>query len=512
MEPLNAASFFVDRHLVEGRGGRVAHRAGGRTVVTWDEVAGTADRWGNALGDLGVEIAERVLLVLDDTPAFVAAFWGTVKAGAVAVPVNPLMTADEYEFLLNDSRATVVVVEERVVPRILATRARCPHLRAIVVAGRGGAGALALEDLLGRARTTLAPAPTRADDVMYWGYTSGSTGAPKAAVHSHAHFRAAAELVGAGVFGLGASDVVFSASKMYFAFGLGNTLYFPAGVGASSLLVPERLDGERALEIIAHERPTVFFTVPTLYARMLQVQDAGHRFDLSSLRLCVSSGEALPPAVFDAWTERFGMPLHDVIGSTEALHDFIATRPGRVKRGTVGEIVPGFDARIVDDDGADVPAGVVGHLLVKGPTTAPYYWNRAERTRQTMLGEWLGTGDMFARDGDGYFRFSGRGDDMLKAGGQWISPAEVEARLVEHPLVLEAAVVARPDANGLAAPHACVVLGNGGAATPSLEHELRDWLRAGLAHYKVPRALEFVAELPKTATGKIQRFRLRTGG
>jgi benzoate-CoA ligase len=510
MEPRNAATFFVDRHLVEGRGGRVAHRADGRPV-TWEHIAGAAACWGNALADLGVEIEQRVLLVLDDTPAFVAVFWGTVKIGAVAVPVNPLMTRDEYAFVLNDSRAKVVVVEERVAPAILAVRDRCPHVRAIVVAGRAGTGALALDDLLGRAKSSLAPAPTCEDDVMYWGYTSGSTGRPKAAVHSHAHFRAAAELVGAGVFGLDAADVVFSASKMYFAFGLGNTLYFPAGVGACSLLVPERVEPSLALEIITRERPTVFFTVPTLYARMLQVKDAGHRFDLSSLRLCVSSGEALPPAVFDAWGERFGLPLHDVIGSTEALHDFIATRPGRVKRGTVGEIVPGFAARIVDDEETDVPAGVVGRLLIKGPTTSPYYWNRPERTRETMLGAWLKTGDMFVRDADGYFRFAGRSDDMLKVAGQWVSPAEVEARLVEHPLVLEAAVFTRVDAIGVAEPHACVVLDHG-VATPSLERELHEWLRAGLAHYKVPRALSFVAELPKTATGKIQRFRLRTDG
>jgi acyl-coenzyme A synthetase/AMP-(fatty) acid ligase len=304
---------------------------------------------------------------------------------------------------------------------------------------------------------------------------------------------------------------VFSASKMYFSFGLGNTLYFPAAAGARSLLVPERIEPERALELITTARPTVFFTVPTLYARMLRVDDAARRFDLSSLRLCISSGEALPPAVFDGWSERFGLPLHDVIGSTEALHDFIATRPGRVKRGAVGEIVPGFEARIVDDDGVDLPDGTVGHLLIKGPTTAFFYWNRADRTRQTMLGPWLRTGDMFARDADGYFRFAGRSDDMLKVAGQWISPTEVEGRLMEHPLVLEAAVVARTDPSGLVAPHACVVLANGGAATAAIEHDLGEWLRAGLARYKLPRALEFVAELPKTATGKIQRFRLRNG-
>ncbi len=504
---LNATTFFVDRHLAEGRGTRVAHRAGGR-AITWAEIAGAADRWGGALADLGVERGDRVVLVLDDSPAFVAVFWGTVKAGAVAVPVHPVLPADEYEFLLNDSRATVVVVEERVAPRILAVRERCPSLRAVVVVGR--AGALTLEDLLGRARSTLAPAPTSADDIMYWGYTSGSTGRPKAAVHSHAHFVAAADLVGIGVFGLGADDVIFSVSKMSFAFGLGNTLYFPARAGATSLLVSERLEPEAVLDTITRERPTVLFTVPTLYARLLQVPDAARRFDLSSLRLCVSSGEALPPAVFDGWEQTFRLSLHDVVGSTEALHDFIATRPGRVRRGSIGELVPGFEARIVDEGGRDVDAGTVGHLLIKGPTTAPYYWNRPERTRATMLGEWLRTGDMVSRGSDGYFHFAGRADDMLKVGGQWVSPMEVEGRLVEHPLVLEAAVVACADASGLV-----------GAACVRGAQERQRWLsRAGaatcasgcaprLAPYKVPRTLEFVAELPKTETGKIQRFRLR---
>jgi benzoate-CoA ligase family protein len=344
---------------------------------------------------------------------------------------------------------------------------------------------------------------------MYWGYTSGSTGRPKAAVHSHAHFVAAADLVGAGVFGIGPDDVIFSVSKMSFAFGLGNTLYFPARAGATSLLVAERLEPDAVLDTITRERPTVLFTVPTLYARLLQVPDAAQRFDLSSLRLCVSSGEALPPAVFDGWETAFRLPLHDVVGSTEALHDFIATRPGRVRRGSIGELVPGFEARIVDEGDREVAAGVVGHLLIKGPTTAPYYWDRPERTRDTMLGPWLRTGDMVSRAADGYFHFAGRADDMLKVGGQWVSPMEVEGRLVAHPLVLEAAVVACAGADGLVEPRASVVLRNGGAGSPAVERELREWLRAGLAPYKVPRAIEVVTELPKTETGKIQRFRLR---
>jgi benzoate-CoA ligase family protein len=296
---------------------------------------------------------------------------------------------------------------------------------------------------------------------------------------------------------------------MYFAFGLGNTLYFPLRVGAASLLVPERLSPERAFEIIATERPTVFFAVATLYARMLRVAEAERRWDLSSLRLCVSSGEALPPPVFDAWKARFGHELLDVVGSTEALHDFIANRPGSVRRGAAGQVVPGFDARLVDDGGQPVPVGVVGHLLIKGPTTAPYYWNRRERTQATMLGDWLRTGDMFWQDADGYFYFAGRSDDMLKVSGQWVSPAEVEAALLEHPAVVEAGVVGRQDDDGLVKPQAFVVLKDGQEPSPALARELAASTASRLAGYKSPRWVEFVADLPKTATGKIQRFRLR---
>jgi benzoate-CoA ligase family protein len=320
---------------------------------------------------------------------------------------------------------------------------------------------------------------------------------------------AAADLVGVGVFGLGPADLVFSASKLYFAFGLGNSLYFPLRVGAASVLVPERLSPEAVFAVIAAEQPTVFFAVATLYARMLQVPDAERRWDLSSLRLCVSSGEALPPAVFDAWKARFGHELLDVVGSTEALHDFIANTPGATRRGSSGRLVPGFEARLVDDGGRPVFPGHVGQLLIKGPTTAPYYWNRLERTRQTMLGEWLRTGDMFWQDGDGYFYFAGRVDDMLKVGGQWVSPAEVEGALIAHPAVVEAGVVGRQDEDGLVKPEAFVVLKDGQVPTAELAAELTALVRGRLAGYKSPRWVHFVAELPQTATGKLQRFRLR---
>jgi benzoate-CoA ligase family protein len=506
--PFNAAAFFVDRHVREGRAGRTAFRSGGASV-TYGEVADRVAHTAGALAEVGLESEQRVLLALDDSPAFAAAFWGVARLGAVAVPVSTLMTAEEYAFLLDDSRARVAVVEAAVAERLLADRAGRRWLRAVLVVGGRAAGALELETVLGRAKPVVEAVPTSPEDIVFWGYTSGSTGPPKAAVHAHADLLAAADLVGVGVFGLGPDDLVFSASKLSFAFGLGNALYFPARVGAAAVLVPERMTAELAFEVIAAERPTVFFAVPTLYARMLEVRDAERRFDLSSLRYGVSSGEALPPAIFDAWADRFGLELVEVVGSTEALHDFIANRPGEARRGSAGRVVPGFETRLVDDAGVPVPVGTTGHLLVKGPTTAPFYWNRRERTRRTMLGEWLRTGDVFRQDADGWFSFEGRADDMLKVAGQWVSPAEVEGLLAAHPAVLEAGVVADTDERGLVTPRACVVLKAGVAATPALAAELRAFVRQRAAGYKTPGVVEFVADLPKTTTGKIQRFRLR---
>lgn len=515
-ERFNAAEAFVDAHVRGGRGARTALRFEGRSI-TYADLAEETDRTAVALASLGVEMEHRVLLVLGDGPAFATAFWGTVKLGAVAVPVNPLTSDADLAFILADCRARVVVADEAQVSRLLALRTASPLLRAVVSAGsvaRAPAGVVSWREALRGARGTPAPAPTVRDDVMYWGYTSGSTGRPKAAPHTHADFVAAAELVGVGVFGLGPGDVTYSASKMSFAFGLGNSLYFPAHVGAAAVLVAERAEPGRVLETIARERPSVFFAVPTLYARMLDVPGS---HDLGSLRLCVSSGEALPVPVFDAWRARFGMELCDVVGSTEALHDFIATRPGAVRRGASGQLVPGFEARLVDDDGQPVSSGVPGHLLVRGPTTALGYWRRPDRTRATMLGEWLRTGDMFRQDGDGYFYFEGRSDDMLKVAGQWVSPAEVEGCLMAHPDVLEAGVVGRADADGLTRPCAFVAV-RPGAGKPeaggaeAVAGRLLAFARGRLPGFKVPRWIEVVDELPKTPTGKIQRFRLRARG
>ncbi|HEY7653981.1 MAG TPA: benzoate-CoA ligase family protein [Methylomirabilota bacterium] len=507
-ERFNAATHFLDRHVAAGRGARTAFRFAG-LAVSYGEIALRANRLGNALLTRDVQIEQRVLLALPDRPEFAEAFWGAMKIGAVPVPVSEGLPAEEFAFLLEDSRARVVIASEPAAAEILKVRARCPRLETVIVVGGRPGGALEYERLLEKASPELAAADTSRDDVALWAYTSGSTGRPKAAVHLHHDLVYSAELVGRGVFGIGPDDLIFSASKLHFAFGLGNSLYFPALVGAASVLVPERLEAERIFELIEAERPTVLFAVATVYRRLLQVEAAERRFDLSSLRLCVSSGEALPAALFHAWKSRFGRELLDVVGSTEALHDFIANRPGEARPGSSGRVIPGYEARLVDDEGRPVAPGLVGQLWIKGDSTAPYYWNRHERTKATMLGEWLRTGDMFYHDTDGYFYFCGRTDDMLKVGGMWVSPAEVEACLGEHPAVLEAAVIGRGDADGLTKPHAFCVLRDGVPGTDALAAELRELVRKRLAGYKAPRWIDFVAELPKTATGKIQRFALR---
>jgi len=507
-ERFNAATHFLDRHLTEGRSMRIAFRFAGRDV-TYGEIALRASRLGNALRARDVQIEQRVLLALPDRPEFAEAFWGAMKIGAVPVPVSDALPPDETAFLLQDSRARAAIASETAAAEILKIRPGCPALESVIVVGGRRRGALEYERLLEKASPELAPADTSRDDVALWLYTSGSTGRPKAAVHLHRNLVHAAERVGRGTFGITADDLILSVSKLHFAFGLGNSLYFPALVGATSVLVPERLEAERVFELIQAERPTMLFAVATAYRRMLQVDGAERRFDLSSLRLCVSSGEALPAAIFHAWKSRFGHELLDVVGSTEALHDYIANRPGEARPGSSGRVIPGYEARLVDDQDRPVAPGFVGHLLIKGDSIAAYYWNRHERTRATMQGEWLRTGDMFYQDADGYFYFSGRQDDMLKVGGMWVSPVEIEACLGEHSAVLEAAVIGRGDADGLTKAHAFCVLQDGQVGSDALTAELQALVRKRLAGYKSPRWIDFVRELPKTSTGKIQRFALR---
>ncbi len=371
-------------------------------------------------------------------------------------------------------------------------------------------GALEYERLLEKASPELAAADTSRDDVALWLYTSGSTGRPKAAVHLHRNLVHAAERVGRGTFGIAADDVIFSASKLHFAFGLGNSLYFPALVGAASVLVPERLEAERDLRADPGRATHACCSrwPPCIAGSCRSKGRSGGSISPRSGSACPPARRC-PPAIFHAWKSRFGHELLDVVGSTEALHDYIANRPGEARPGSSGRVIPGYEARLVDDQDRPVAPGFVGQLLIKGDSTAAYYWNRHERTRATMQGEWLRTGDMFYQDTDGYFYFCGRGDDMLKVGGMWVSPVEIEACLGEHPAVLEAAVVGRGDADGLTKAHAFCVLRDGEPGTDALAAELQALVRKRLAGYKSPRWVDFVAELPKTTTGKIQRFALR---
>jgi benzoate-CoA ligase family protein len=505
----NAAVWFVDRHIKEGRAGRLAIKHGGRDL-TYGDVARGTNRVGTALQGLGVGMEQRVVLLLPDGPDFVVAFWGALKIGAVPIPTNTLLTARDYEYILNDSRAPVAIVGEELAPTITGLRSRLRFLRYLVVAGATApAGGLALPDLMADTSPELDAAATTKDDVAFWLYTSGTTGTPKAAVHLHHDMVVCCDAYGRHVLEIGPEDRTFSVAKLFFAYGLGNALYFPFHVGAATVLYPGRPEPTRVFEVIARERPTLFFAVPTAFAALLQVPDAERRYDLSSVRLCLSAGEPLPKALYERWRAKFGLEILDGIGSTEMCHTFIANRRGAVRPGSSGTVVPGYDTRIVDGAGRDVPIGEIGDLLVKGDSACAGYWNQHERTTHTIQGEWVRTGDKYRRDADGWFWYAGRSDDMIKAGGMWVSPAEVEGALAEHPAVLEAGVVGAVDQDELVKPLAFVVLARGHEPGAALEAELKAFVKARLAPYKYPRAIVFVPQLPKTATGKIQRFRLR---
>ena len=510
-EQFNVAAYFVDRNVAEGRGDQVAIFSGERQL-TYREVLEQVNRAGNALRALDVRIENRVLLLLLDGPEFVAAFFGAIKIGAVPIPTNTLLKPPDYEYLLNDSRAVVAVVSEALLPQLQAVpRERLRYLRHVVVVGANPPGTLSYERLLAAAAPELEPEPMSRDDAAFWLYSSGTTGFPKGAVHAHRDMVVCAELYAKGILGITARDRTFSVAKLFFAYGLGNALYFPFAVGASTVLFPGPPTPANVYEQIERFRPTLFFSVPTNYGMLLATPPPAGRpdFDLASVRLAVSAGEALPPALYERFRERFGVEILDGIGSTEVLHIFISNRPGRVRPGSSGEIVPGYEARIVDEDGQPVPPGEIGNLLIKGDSTALYYWNKRDRTRQTMLGEWIKTGDKYSQDADGYFWYAGRTDDMLKVGGIWVSPVEVENTLLEHPAVLEAGVVGQEDQDGLVKPLAYVVLKAGFTPSDALAEELVAFVRGRIAEYKRPRWVRFVEALPKTATGKTQRFKLR---
>jgi len=506
----NAATYFIDRHIDEGRGAAIAIECEERRV-SYDDLHECVNRTGSALRtELGVRPEERVMLLMLDGTEMVFAFFGAIKIGAVPIPTNTLWTAADYEFVLRDSRASVVIVGAALHSRIATVVPRCPWVQHVVIAGEAGdRTATHFDALIGRGSPTLDAEPTHRDAPAFWLYSSGSTGRPKGCVHLQHDMTVCAEAYACGVLGIDARDRCFSVAKLFFAYGLGNGMYFPLAVGATAILWPGPVTPPLVYDVIERYRPTLFFSVPTHYAMLLAHRHETREFDLSSVRCAVSAGEALPPALYERFRERFGVEILDGIGSTEVLHIFISNRRGSVRPGSSGVLVPGYEARLVNEDGVAVGTGEIGSLIVKGDSTCAMYWNRHESTKNTIEGHWIRTGDHYYRDEDGFYWFAGRSDDMLKVGGIWVSPAEVEHALLEHPAVLTCGVVGRADRDGLIKPVAYVVPTKDVAPTPELAAELQQFARARLADYKRPRWVEFVDALPTTATGKVQRFKLR---
>ncbi len=472
--PYNAAVDLVERNLAAGRGGKVAY-VDDAGQYTFAQLAERINRFGSGLQALGLDMEQRVLIAMHDCIDWPVAFLGAIKAGIIPVGVNTLLTPKDYEYMLNDSRAKALIVSEPLLPQF---------------------------------KPLIDAAPTTRDDACFWLYSSGSTGMPKGTVHVHSSMAITAELYAKGVLGLNESDTVFSAAKLFFAYGLGNAMTFTLYSGATAVLMAERPTPVSVFKKLIHNKPTVFFGVPTLYAAMLASPDFPKK-ELLSLRTCISAGEALPPQIGKSFKEKTGIDILDGIGSTEMLHIFLSNRPGEWRHGTTGKPVPGYELRLVDEQGNPVKQGELGELQICGPTSASHYWNNRDKTRSTFVGGWTKSGDKYSVDADGFYAYGGRSDDMLKVSGIWVSPAEVEAALVSHDAVLEAAVVGHEDDQKLIKPKAYVVLKPGNSPSDQLKAVLQQHVKDKLAPYKYPRWIEFLNELPKTATGKIQRFKLR---
>jgi benzoate-CoA ligase family protein len=507
-ERLNAATVFIDRHLQEGRAEKPVILFGDSTL-TYQGLSENVNRFGNVLLNLGVRMEERVAIIMPDSPECVFAFFGTIKMGAVAIPMNTLLLPGDYEYLLNDSRAQVLLVHASLLERISPIFSRLGFIKHIIVAGGQTEVGISFKKVMDQASDTLIAADTSKDDSAFWLYSSGTTGFPKGTIHLHHDMIVEAEYYGKQTIDLRESDVTFSAAKLFFAYGLGNGLYFTLWAGATTVLLPDRPLPKTIFEVIDRYKPTVFYCVPTSYAALLNLAEQEGRTSLHKVRMCISAGEPLPKPIFEKWLTRFGVEILDGVGSTEILHIYISNRPGRVKPGSTGEVVVGYEAKIMDENNNEVPVGEVGMLFIKGDSIANGYWNKHEQTKKTFCGEWINTHDKFSKDNDGYFWYAGRADDMLKVSGLYVSPAEVESILASHPKVLESGVIGANDKNGLSKPQAYVVLKNKIDATDELAKELQSYVKSKTLPHKYPRTIVFVDELPKTATGKIQRYKLR---
>ncbi|WP_299652263.1 benzoate-CoA ligase family protein [uncultured Tateyamaria sp.] len=505
----NAASYFVDRHVAEGRGDKVAFReVGTGRELTYGALAAGSGLAAAAYHAADVRREERVAMLVLDQIEFPILFWGALKAGVVPVPLNTLLATPVYDTILRDSRATMLMVSEALWDVVAPVLADNPYLRHVVVIGAAREGAETYDAFMARAEAAIEPFEAKDDETAFWLYSSGSTGQPKGVHHIHSALKATADTYGAQVLQVREDDVVFSAAKFFFAYGLGNSMTFPMSVGATVVIFGGRPTPDGMVQVIADEQPTVFCGVPTLYAAMVAHMEAEGAPD-APLRTCISAGEALPEDVGVRWERLTGVPILDGVGSTEMLHIFLSNAPGDVVYGTSGVPVPGYDVRLVDEHGVDVGVGAVGELLVNGASAADGYWNRRDKTRGTFEGVWTRTGDKYERRDDGRYVYCGRTDDMFKVSGIWVSPFEVEQAITSHASVLECAVVAMRDEDGLEKPKAFVV--PHGARPEGLEEMLKEHVKDRVGKWKYPRWVECVDSLPKTATGKIQRFKLREG-
>lgn len=503
----NAVSDFVDRNIDRGHGTKVAFLDPERSL-TYAELQIGSRKVADLLGGLRIKREGRIAMLMLDTVEYPVVFWGALRAGVIPVCLNTLLPTQQYEFMLSDSRAEALLVSRELLPMVEPILGKLPFLQHVVVVGGEAGRHKSFEDLLASASDTFATAETCADETAFWLYSSGSTGNPKGVRHVHSSPMYVAHHYGKGVLGIAHDDVCFSAAKLFFAYGLGAGMAVPMSVGASTVLLPDRPTPQSVLDVLRRHQPTIFFGVPTLYAAMLADSNCTPENGSARLRLCVSAGEALPEEVGKAWKRRMGVDILDGIGSTEMLHVFLSNRPGDIRYGTSGKGFDGYTLKLVDEDNRDVSTGEIGELLVCGGSAADGYWNQREKSRSTFEGVWTRTGDKYFQDEDGYYHFCGRTDDMFKVGGRWVSPFEVEQALVSHPAVLEAAVVAKEDSEGLVKPKAFVVLKTG-TGQDRLFEPLKAHVKSLIGAWKYPRWIDFVDALPKTATGKIQRYKLR---